>query len=102
MFAIVLLLLGIVWLYFWLKGHWFAAVIGAPILGAGFILYHGVFDPMGRVGQPTDILWLFGCMACTLFPIGIRECIRQEQQKDLAHKKLQIALRHPTNARFNG
>jgi hypothetical protein len=55
MFELICLLLALVWLYFWLSGHWFARVIAfLAMLGAASVAGFVVFLTMPSMPDRTD------------------------------------------------
>ena len=100
MWEIFELLAGIVWLYFWLKGNWFAAILGMPIGAYLFLMIRG----MGlRPGDSFTELTLAGLVLCGFLIPAAPFCLRQAIAEDRARKNVRgIALNKQQDARFNG
>ena len=98
--AVLGLLAGIVWLYFWLKGNWFAAILAMP-LGAYLFL---MFRAMGlRPGDTfTELTWA-GLVLCGILIPAAPFTIRHEITEDRARKRISgVTLNKQQDARFNG
>ena len=97
MFDAVLLVVGLGWLYLWLKGNWFAAIVGMPISAYIFLTVRTWSHP----GPLTEWQWVG--LFCSTFAAAVPLTIRQGLAEDRARRNIRgITLNKQVDARFKG
>ena len=95
--AVFELLAGIAWFYFWLRGNWFAAILGMPIGAYLFLTMRAWSIPGPVVGWQWFGLFCAACAA--VIPLMIKQGLAEDRMR----KNIQgITLNKQQDARFNG
>jgi hypothetical protein len=86
-FDALLLVAGVVWLYFWLRGNWFAGFLAMPIGACIFLTLRAWSVPPGA--PFTAWHWL-GLLACAGTIPGLPILIKSGLAEDRARKNMNV------------